>query len=89
MTRYKVAFTPESWAIITQMLENSPEMLLVLLWRGTSDKEVVYVDVTKIPTTEHLINEVLKGLGSIAETEWHSEELKLAKWCSCGSTGIW
>ena len=31
--------------------------------------------------SEDTVNDLLKGLGSLSETEWHSKEFKHSKWC--------
>lgn len=76
-----------------ETFKDEAQVLLVLLRSGTGDEDIIYVCITEVQTSEHLVDEPLKGLCCIPQAEWHAAELKQTKRAVFGmssdSTGIW
>lgn len=63
------------------------QVIKVLFWGGAGNENVVNVGVGRWNSTEDLIHETLKCLGSIAESKWHFDEFKKSKWDGYSSLG--
>ena len=60
-------------------------MLQMFLWGGASDKQVIDIPVAKVEVSYFFVNEALKCLSCISQTERHAHELEKAKGCGDGS----
>ena len=63
-------------AIVTQSLQYLSKVQPVLLMIVAGNEQVINVTVTERKATQYFIDESLKCLRSISETEWHPEEPK-------------
>jgi hypothetical protein len=62
--------------VIAQALEHLSYVVLVFLRTCASNQKVIYVGITKMQAPQDLIDEPLKGLCRIPETERHSKKLE-------------
>ena len=71
--------------MFAQALEDELQMLCMLLAAGAGDENIVDVTETEVQTSQNLIHEPLKGLGSIPEAKRHPQKFEQLKWCGDGS----
>ena len=63
-------------AVLSKSLKKLPDVLFVLLGGRAGNQDVIQIPKTKVQPTDDPVNEALKGLGGVAQTEWHADVLE-------------